>query len=49
MDAGDSGNIPSSFPRLNPFQLGWRSTFRPSANNAIRSTEREWNGFLEQG
>jgi hypothetical protein len=35
-DAGDSGAIPSLFPRLSIFPVGRRSAARPSAGNANR-------------
>ncbi len=35
-DAGDSGAIPSLFPRLSIFPVGRRSAARPSAGNASR-------------
>ena len=35
-DAGDSGAIPSLFPRLSIFPVGQRSAARPSAGNANR-------------
>jgi len=42
-DAGDSGAIPSIFPRLNIFPVGRRPAARPSAGNANR-----WAASLEK-
>jgi len=42
-DAGDSGAIPSIFPRLSIFPVGRRSAARPSAGNANRWQELALN------
>jgi hypothetical protein len=40
-DAGDSGAIPSLFPRLSIFPVGRRPAARPSAGNANRWVAQE--------
>jgi len=42
-DAGDSGAIPSLFPRISLFPVGRRPAARPSAGNANRWQELALN------